>query len=303
MYISCIYFYSQNNSNFGGQKTHMHEVTGGNMVGNSRPTTPSSQHKRSGRRLLHRSSGVYSILPQSPKVHYPVDGDKLPLGTGSNLEKFEYISDGLDELDVNMTNLQQIHEAISDGFNESFASFLYGLSITMWCVDFPGCPSREQWEKLQAVEGINARIRELEETVRRARDKNAKLKEELLSRENVKPLRDALRPKAKERVGRPIKPTVAEKEPDDTYTTNESSFASSSNVASLNIQSRIPQPARTNSSGITRASTSTKRGPNLNQPPRYMRGLFDSVPAKSFAKPARGTLSSRVSKLSRPPFR
>lgn len=281
----------------------MYAVTGGNMAGNSRPTTPSSQHKRSGRRLLHRSSGVYSILPQSPKVHYPVDGDRLPLGTGSNLEKFEYISDGLDELDVNMTNLQQIHEAISDGFNESFASFLYGLSITMWCVDFPGCPSREQWEKLQAVDGINARIRDLEETVKRARDKNAKLKEELLSRGNVKPLRDVLRPKAMERVRRPVRPAVVEKEADDTYTTNESSFVSNSNVASLNMQSRIPQPARTNAPGITRTTTNTKRGPNLNQPPRYMRGLFDSAPAKPFARPARGALNSRVSKLSRPPFR
>ena len=219
------------------------------MASSPRPTTPNSQKKRSGRRQLHRSSGAYNILPQSPKIHYPVDPDNLPLETPGNTEKFELLSDALEELDVNMTNLQLIHEAISDGFNESFASFLYGLSITMWCVDFPGCPSRNQWEKLKLVEGLDDRILELAEKIRLHREENERLKNRLASNvvesteegENHSDSHENRKPQHLHRVGKGPARQV-DNEGDDTYMTNEGSFVVNPSAPSA---TRIPQPVKT----------------------------------------------------------
>ena len=218
------------------------------MASSPRPTTPNSQKKRSGRRQLHRSSGAYNILPQSPKIHYPVDPDNLPLEAPGNTEKFELLSDALEELDVNMTNLQLIHEAISDGFNESFASFLYGLSITMWCVDFPGCPSRNQWEKLKLVEGLDDRILELAEKIRLHREENERLKNRLASNvvesteevENHSDSHENRKPQHLHRVGKGLTRQVDEG--DDTYMTNEGSFVVNPSAPSA---TRIPQPVKT----------------------------------------------------------
>lgn len=286
------------------------------MASSPRPTTPSSQKKRPGRRQLHRSSGVYNILPQSPKVHYPVDPDNLPLEAAANTEKFEHLSDAMEELDVNMTNLQLIHEAISDGFNESFASFLYGLSITMWCVDFPGCPSRDQWEKLKMVEELDGRILELNEKLRLQRDENERLKGRLTSNEdeaendddnrrpdNRKPLTQHRPPKTQR---------LADPELDDTYMTNEGSFVVN---PSASTATRIPQPVKSAPRRLAKRPSpsadvsvySSSRGPNLNQPPRYMRGLFESTnrPATTSTYRTRKPVNNnRIQKnASRPPFR
>lgn len=293
------------------------------MASSPRPTTPNSQKKRSGRRQLHRSSGAYNILPQSPKIHYPVDPDNLPLEAPGNTEKFELLSDALEELDVNMTNLQLIHEAISDGFNESFASFLYGLSITMWCVDFPGCPSRNQWEKLKLVEGLDDRILELAEKIRLHREENERLKNRLASNvdettevgENHSDSHENRKPQHLHRVGKG--PTRQVDEGDDTYMTNEGSFVVNPSAPSA---TRIPQPVKTAPRRFTKhtppppppppADTSmhsSYRGPNLNQPPRYMRGLFDSTnrpttPSNNRSK--RVANPNRIQKATgRPPFR
>ena len=69
-------------------------------------------------------------------------------GFTRNCGKFASLAESMETLDLHMHDLCHIHDHISNQFNESFASFLYGLSMTMWCVDFPGCPSREQWEAL-----------------------------------------------------------------------------------------------------------------------------------------------------------
>lgn len=289
------------------------------MASSPRPTTPNSQKKRSGRRQLHRSSGAYNILPQSPKIHYPVDPDNLPLETPGNTEKFELLSDALEELDVNMTNLQLIHEAISDGFNESFASFLYGLSITMWCVDFPGCPSRDQWEKLKLVEGLDDRILELTEKIRLHREENERLKNRLASNvdetteegENHSNGHENRKPQHLHRVGKgPVK--LPDNEGDDTYMTNEGSFVVNPSAPSA---TRIPQPVKTAPRRFAKPTPpqpdtsmhSNYRGPNLNQPPRYMRGLFDSTnrpTTTSNNRSKRAANPNRVQKTTnRPPFR
>lgn len=40
------------------------------------------------------------------------------------------------DLEANVMHLQLMHESLSR-FSESFASFLYGLNMNAFCVDFP----------------------------------------------------------------------------------------------------------------------------------------------------------------------
>ena len=45
------------------------------------------------------------------------------------------------DLEANMMNLQLMHESLAR-FSEGFASFLYGLSVNAFCVDFPEVSER-----------------------------------------------------------------------------------------------------------------------------------------------------------------
>ena len=270
------------------------------MSSSSRPTTPNTRLRTPARRHLHRSSGVYNVLPQSPKVHYPIDPDNLPLESQENTERFGMFSDALEELDLNMTNLQLIHEAISDGFNESFASFLYGLSITMWCVDFPGCPSRMQWERVKEIGGLDARIGELKDRIKAAREDNNTLKTTLSATKGPANSTKKTVPvlKIPKRV---TKPPIGE--PDDTYSSNDASFVlnPSNNNRALHFKE-----AR---SGIAHSTSLVSRNngktPNLNQPPRYMQGLFHRNQRPLSANPTqRKPTTNRIQKPKpRPPFR
>lgn len=195
------------------------------------PSTPNSQHRKSARRHLRRSSGIYGILPQSPKVHYAVDAENLPLDSATNRDRFGQLSDAMEELDVNMTNLQQIHEAMSGGFNESFAAFLYGLNITTWCVDFPGCPTRDQWQRIQKLEGIDSRVADLQEQIEELRQENTRLRAKISATEG-------------------------------SHSTTVSAGSS------RNEETILPQR------GAVRKTVGRNK-PNLNQPPRYMKDLFE----------------------------
>ena len=166
------------------------------------------------------------MLSQSPKIHYPVDPENLPLESTTNLERLEKLSDCMEELEMNMRGLQNIHESLTLEFNESFASFLYGLLMTMWCVHFPGRPSKDQWEKVRLIEGLDDRIAELKLKLRVLAQENEKLKKKL--QEKTTSVRWKKQPEYEhDRV------------------------------------SKIP----------------TRRGrsdmPNLDQPPRYMRGILE----------------------------
>ncbi|KAK6459533.1 DASH complex subunit Dam1-domain-containing protein [Scheffersomyces xylosifermentans] len=267
----------------------------------SRPVTPNTASRRTSRRQSHRSSGV-NLLSQSPKIHYPVDADNLPLESEANTEKFERLSDALEDLDANMTNLSSIHDAISNQFNESFASFMYGLSMTMWCVDFPGCPTREAWERLQARKEMDETIRTLSARVEAARLENTKLKQKLV--EISKPGEGPKRPigntqRSATRVLSQSNQRNNRGNEDDSYVTNEGSFVvnppNAPNLALAPAQrlrttrlSRIPQPIKTasnrsSSPEVTVSSSKRGAGPNLNQPPRYMRGLFDTSNTAKFS--------------------
>ena len=50
--------------------------------------------------------------------------------------QFAELADSMADLEANMMHLQLMHESLSR-FSESFASFLYGLNMNAFCVDFP----------------------------------------------------------------------------------------------------------------------------------------------------------------------
>lgn len=49
---------------------------------------------------------------------------------------FAELSDAMADLEANMMHFQLIDESLAR-FGESFASFLYGLNMNAFCVDFP----------------------------------------------------------------------------------------------------------------------------------------------------------------------
>ena len=51
-----------------------------------------------------------------------------------------------------MLHLQILHESIAR-FNENFASFLYGLNMSAFCVDFPEAPGAESFRRTREQQG------------------------------------------------------------------------------------------------------------------------------------------------------
>lgn len=87
----------------------------------SRPTTPL---RPSSRTSLRESQGFAAGAGSS---EFPLE----------SLEPaFAELSDSMADLEANFMHLQLMHESLSR-FNESFASFLYGMNMNAFCVDFP----------------------------------------------------------------------------------------------------------------------------------------------------------------------
>ncbi|PQE31722.1 DASH complex subunit Dam1 protein [Rutstroemia sp. NJR-2017a WRK4] len=101
----------------------------------SRPTTPLRPSSRSS---LHdsakKASGGLSSAP---------------------LEAFEpafaELSDSMADLEANFMHLQLMHESLAR-FSENFASFLYGLNMNAFCVDFPEAPIPDSFRRAQEQE-------------------------------------------------------------------------------------------------------------------------------------------------------
>ncbi|CAH0050103.1 unnamed protein product [Clonostachys solani] len=97
---------------------------------NSRPTTPLRPSSRSSFRDSARGAG---------------DGDApFPLNTFE--PAFAELSDAMADLEANMMHFQLMHESLAR-FSESFASFMYGLNMNAFCVDFPEAPVPESFAR------------------------------------------------------------------------------------------------------------------------------------------------------------
>lgn len=103
----------------------------------SRPTTPLRPSSRSSLRDSGKLS--HTGLSESP------------------LEAFEpafaELADSMADLEANFMHLQLMHESLSR-FSESFASFLYGLNMNAFCVDFPEAPILDSFRKSRQHEQL-----------------------------------------------------------------------------------------------------------------------------------------------------
>lgn len=87
----------------------------------SRPTTPLRPSSRTSLRETFGAGGLHGAS------NFPLD----------SLEPaFAELSDSMADLEANFMHLQLMHESLSR-FSENFASFLYGLNMNAFCVDFP----------------------------------------------------------------------------------------------------------------------------------------------------------------------
>ncbi|KAI0178274.1 DASH complex subunit Dam1 [Pestalotiopsis sp. NC0098] len=101
----------------------------------SRPTTPLRPSSRSSfRESAQRSVG---------------GAESFPLNTFE--PAFAELSDAVADLEANMMHFQLMHESLSR-FSESFASFLYGLNMNAFCVDFPEGPVGESFRRAKMNE-------------------------------------------------------------------------------------------------------------------------------------------------------
>ncbi|KAI1760927.1 DASH complex subunit Dam1-domain-containing protein [Hypoxylon sp. FL1150] len=101
----------------------------------SRPTTPLRPSSRSSFRESAQRS---------------VDGsDPFPLNIFE--PAFAELSDAVADLEANMMHFQLMHESLAR-FSESFASFLYGLNMNAFCVDFPEGPVAESFRRAKQNE-------------------------------------------------------------------------------------------------------------------------------------------------------
>ncbi|KAI5460263.1 DASH complex subunit Dam1-domain-containing protein [Mariannaea sp. PMI_226] len=96
----------------------------------SRPTTPLRPSSRSSFRDSARHAG---------------SGD-APFPLNAFEPAFAELSDSMADLEANMMHFQLMHESLSR-FTESFASFLYGLNMNAFCVDFPEGPVAESFRR------------------------------------------------------------------------------------------------------------------------------------------------------------
>lgn len=90
----------------------------------SRPTTPLRPSSRSSLREAHGyGSSIGNVGYTQPAINA--------------LEpQFAELADSMADLEANFMHLQLMHESLTR-FSESFASFLYGLNMNAFCVDFP----------------------------------------------------------------------------------------------------------------------------------------------------------------------
>ncbi|KAK4124576.1 hypothetical protein N657DRAFT_644819 [Parathielavia appendiculata] len=101
----------------------------------SRPTTPLRPSSRSSFRESARS----------------IQGDAASFPLNTFEPAFAELSDAFADLEANMMHFQLMHESLAR-FSESFASFLYGLNMNAFCVDFPEGPMAESFRRMKLKE-------------------------------------------------------------------------------------------------------------------------------------------------------
>ncbi|CCH41162.1 DASH complex subunit [Wickerhamomyces ciferrii] len=115
------------------------------MPPRSRASTPNRLHTRS------------SMIHASPGLHHPISTSTTPLD--SSLNSFIELNDSLNDFDKNFHKIHDIHQDLTS-FNESFSSFLYGLQVNAYIVEFNEIP--EDLKKFDNLD-IDSKIEKLEQ--------------------------------------------------------------------------------------------------------------------------------------------
>ncbi|OBA21281.1 hypothetical protein METBIDRAFT_11827 [Metschnikowia bicuspidata var. bicuspidata NRRL YB-4993] len=215
------------------------------------PHTPTGRLQALRRKLL-RSSGVFRAIgpiAASPNVHYPKE--IRPLEAPENRARLAAMADAFAALQQNMEGLAATHSAVNS-FNESFASLFLGLQVHMFCNSFPGIPAREQYEAMEQKQSSEQKNAGLRAKVDAARRRNADLKRQASQQAAATRSRPHLgdlfsqRPLSRQRAA-----ATAPKIP----VARDDSFSATDTFIEAPGHSQPP--------------------PNLDQQPRYMRGLFE----------------------------
>ncbi|RKF75331.1 DASH complex subunit DAM1 [Golovinomyces cichoracearum] len=98
----------------------------------SRPTTPLRPSSRTSRQDYSRSNSEN------------ISGNPIHVFESA----FAELSDSMADLEANLMHFQLMHESISR-FSENFSSFLYGLHMNAFCVDFPEAPVPESFRRIK----------------------------------------------------------------------------------------------------------------------------------------------------------
>ncbi|KAL1861810.1 DASH complex subunit dam1 [Diaporthe australafricana] len=101
----------------------------------SRPTTPLRPSSRSSFRESAKASTGGG--PSFPLIAFE--------------PAFAELSDAMSDLEANMMHFQLMHESLAR-FSESFASFMYGLNMNAFCVDYPEGPIAESFRRAKQQE-------------------------------------------------------------------------------------------------------------------------------------------------------
>ncbi|PHH69881.1 hypothetical protein CDD83_5587 [Cordyceps sp. RAO-2017] len=70
---------------------------------------------------------------------------------------FAELSDAMADFEANMMHFQLMHDSLSR-FGESFASFLYGINMNAFCVDFPEGPVSESFHRGRQQQSENRTV-------------------------------------------------------------------------------------------------------------------------------------------------
>ncbi|KAG0132925.1 DASH complex subunit Dam1-domain-containing protein, partial [Tuber indicum] len=123
-------------------------TTTANMTETAATPSSSNRQNKSGSRPPSRPHTPLRRSSRGSLAGKTVD-DAFPLNA---LEPaFAELSDAVTTLEVNMADMQIMHDSLSR-FSESFASFLYGLNMNAFCVDFTEAPVQESFKRAEEHE-------------------------------------------------------------------------------------------------------------------------------------------------------
>ncbi|KAJ6170982.1 hypothetical protein N7470_000049 [Penicillium chermesinum] len=105
----------------------------------SRPTTPLRPSSRSSLREAHGYGGSIGNAGYTQPAINALE------------PQFAELADSMADLEANFMHLQIMHESLTR-FSESFASFLYGLNMNAFCVDFPEAPIADSFRRAKQAE-------------------------------------------------------------------------------------------------------------------------------------------------------